>query len=40
MYKDAMLLNYSHEQLTPLNTILNNAINLVDNLSDIKNKIN
>jgi signal transduction histidine kinase len=29
-YQDAVLSNYSHEQLTPLNSILNNAANLIE----------
>jgi hypothetical protein len=40
MYKDAILSNYSHEQLTPLNSILNNAMLLIDYLSKIKNNLN
>ena len=39
-YKDAVLSNYSHEQLTPLNTILNNALLMIDQLSKIKQNIN
>jgi len=40
MYKDAILSNYSHEQLTPLNSILNNAMLLIEHLSKIKKKLN
>ena len=40
MYKDAVLSNYSHEQLTPLNSILNNAMFLIEQLAKIKKRIN
>ena len=40
MYKDAILSNYSHEQLTPLNSILNNAMLLIDYLNKIKSNLN
>ena len=40
MYKDAILSNYSHEQLTPLNSILNNAMLLIDYLNKIKKNLN
>jgi hypothetical protein len=39
MYKDAILSNYSHEQLTPLNCILNNAMLLIDYLNIIKKNL-
>ncbi len=39
MYKDAILSNYSHEQLTPLNSILNNAMILIDYLNIIKKNL-
>ena len=40
MYKDAVLSNYSHEQLTPLNSILNNAMFLIEQLAKIKKRLN
>jgi hypothetical protein len=40
MYKDAVLSNYSHEQLTPLNSILNHSILLVEDLNKINKRIN
>ena len=44
MYKDSVLSNYSHEQLTPLNSFLNNSRMLLQELteihSDIQIKIN
>jgi len=44
IYKDAVLSNYSHEQLTPLNSFLNNSRMLLQELrdiqSDIQNKVN
>jgi hypothetical protein len=39
MYKDAILSNYSHEQLTPLNCILNNAMLLIEHLTKIKKRL-
>ena len=35
MYRDSVLSNYSHEQLTPLNSFLNNSKILLSELSDI-----
>lgn len=35
MYKDSVLSNYSHEQLTPLNSFLNNSQMLHAEISDI-----
>ena len=35
MYKDSVLSNYSHEQLTPLNNFLNNSRSLLYELTDI-----
>ena len=35
MYKDSVLSNYSHEQLTPLNSFLNNSRVLHQDLNDI-----
>lgn len=32
-----MLSNYSHEQLTPLNSLINNAEILIQNLNNIEN---
>ena len=40
MYKDAVLSNYSHEQLTPLNSILNNAMLSIEQLGKIKKRLN
>ena len=39
IYKDATLLNYSHEQLTPLNSILNNSKILIQFISNIKDEL-
>ena len=39
VYKDATLLNYSHEQLTPLNSILNNSKILIQFISNIKDEL-
>ena len=36
MYKDAVLSNYSHEQLTPLNNFLNNSKVLLSDLKGVK----
>ena len=36
MYKDAVLSNYSHEQLTPLNNFLNNSKILLTDLKGVK----
>lgn len=36
MYKDAVLSNYSHEQLTPLNNFLNNSKVLLNDLKGVK----
>ncbi len=35
MYKDSVLSNYSHEQLTPLNSFLNNSQMLHSEISEI-----
>ena len=37
LYSDAVLSNYSHEQLTPLNSFLNNSSILISNLTNVKN---
>ena len=37
LYSDAVLSNYSHEQLTPLNSFLNNSSILISNLTNLKN---
>lgn len=39
MYKDSVLSNYSHEQLTPLNSFLNNSQMLHNELSEITKDI-
>jgi signal transduction histidine kinase len=39
-YQDAVISNYSHEQLTPLNSILNNSLLLVDHLDQIRKYFN
>ena len=39
MYKDAVLSNYSHEQLTPLNNFLNNSDLLKTNMINLKNDL-
>ena len=39
VYKDATLLNYSHEQLTPLNSILNNSKILLQFIWKIKEEL-
>ena len=31
IYRDAIEMNYSHEQMTPLNSIMNNSAMLLDN---------
>ena len=36
MYRDVVLSNYSHEQLTPLNSFLNNSQILNSDLKDLK----
>lgn len=40
LYKDSVLSNYSHEQLTPLNSFLNNSVTLLSELGSIKNDFN
>jgi hypothetical protein len=37
LYRDAVLSNYSHEQLTPLNSFLNNSSILISDLTNLKN---
>jgi signal transduction histidine kinase len=39
MYKDSVLSNYSHEQLTPLNSFLNNSRTLLQDLTDLSKDI-
>jgi signal transduction histidine kinase len=39
LYKDAVLSNYSHEQLTPLNNFLNNSDILRKNKLKLKNDL-
>jgi len=39
LYRDAVLSNYSHEQLTPLNSFLNNSHILHQELIDAKNDL-
>lgn len=36
MYRDSVLSNYSHEQLTPLNSFLNNSEALFEDLKRVK----
>ena len=36
IYRDAVLSNYSHEQLTPLNSFLNHSDTLFDDLIKVK----
>ena len=40
LYQDAIESNYSHEQITPLNSILFNTTKIYENLSDLKKKGN
>jgi hypothetical protein len=40
LYRDAVLSNYSHEQLTPLNSFLNNSQILYQDLIEVKNDLN
>jgi signal transduction histidine kinase len=39
LYKDSVLSNYSHEQLTPLNSFLNNSRTLLQDLNDLSKDI-
>ena len=39
MYKDSVLSNYSHEQLTPLNSFLNNSRTLLQDLTELSKDI-
>ena len=39
LYRDAVLSNYSHEQLTPLNSFLNNSQILYQDLIEAKNDL-
>ena len=39
LYRDAVLSNYSHEQLTPLNSFLNNSHILHQEMIEAKNDI-
>jgi hypothetical protein len=39
LYKDSVLSNYSHEQLTPLNSFLNNSRTLLQDLTDLSKDI-
>ena len=39
LYRDAVLSNYSHEQLTPLNSFLNNSHTLHQELIEAKNNL-
>jgi signal transduction histidine kinase len=38
-YQDAVLSNYSHEQLSPLNSIINNSMILIHSLKYISSNI-